>query len=136
MCHRCALRPKTWRAAAANSSSPCGVAQCDNCFLLSVESNAVPIGLLRPRLARAALRSPTYGVISVEVRLAIALRILAGGAAWDAAILFGLGLSTVYDIFWQVVDAINKADGVGRFYFPQDEDGCRRHADRFEVRVE
>lgn len=36
-------------------------------------------------------------------------------------------------ILWDVVDAINKTPAVGAFYFPQDEEGCIAHAERFKV---
>lgn len=75
------------------------------------------------------------GAISVQIRLALALRILAGGSYLDVAVMFGLGLPTVYEIFWQVVDAINATPEVGAFNFPQDAAACLGHAERFKVRL-
>lgn len=76
------------------------------------------------------------GAIPVEVRLAVALRILAGASYWDVALMFGLAKPTVYLILWQVIDAINNTPAVGAFYFPQDEAACLRHAEQFKVGVE
>lgn len=80
-----------------------------------------------------ALRTAS-GAISVQIRLAVALRILAGASYLDVAVMFGLGMPTVYRILWQVIDAINDCPEVGPFLFPQDEASCLRHAEKFKVR--
>ena len=64
----------------------------------------------------------------------MALRILAGESYLDVALLFGLGLPTVYEIFWQVVDAINTTPEVGAFSFPHDAAACLEQAERFKLR--
>lgn len=89
--------------------------------------------LVKPSHLNTGVRSPINGAIPVEIRLAVALRVLAGGSYWDAAVMFGLAAPTVYFILWQVIDAINKTPGIGEFYFPQDEATCLRHAERFKV---
>lgn len=73
------------------------------------------------------------GVISVHLRVAIAIRMLAGGNYMDLAVLFGVGIPTVFSILWQVVDAINKTPAVGPFYFPQTEEQCARAARGWKV---
>ncbi|CAB1114270.1 unnamed protein product [Ectocarpus sp. CCAP 1310/34] len=94
------------------------------------------VELLRPSLAVnaffGALRSPINGAIAVEVRVAVALRILAGARYWDVALMFGLSVPTTYQILWSVIDAINKTPAVGAFDFPLTEEGCMRNANRFK----
>ncbi|CAB1107545.1 unnamed protein product [Ectocarpus sp. CCAP 1310/34] len=94
------------------------------------------VELLRPSLAVnaffGALRSPINGAIAVEVRVAVALRILAGASYWDVALMFGLSVPTTYQILWSVIDAINKTPAVGAFDFPLTEEGCMRNANRFK----
>ncbi|CAB1100982.1 unnamed protein product [Ectocarpus sp. CCAP 1310/34] len=79
-----------------------------------------------------SLRSPTNGAIAVEVRVAAALRILAGGSYWDVALMFGLSRAVTFDILWQVIDAINETPAIGAFDFPLTEEGCMRNANRFK----
>lgn len=74
------------------------------------------------------------GVIPVNIRLAVALRILAGASYLDVMVLFGLGQTTVFTIMWEVVDAINKTPAVGGFFFPQTEADCQLAAGRWQVR--
>lgn len=81
-----------------------------------------------------ALRSPRNGAIAVEVRVAVALRILAGASYWDVVLMFGLSESAAYKILWEVIDAINNTPAVGAFDFPLTEEGCMRNANRFKVR--
>lgn len=69
----------------------------------------------------------------MHVRLAITLRVLAGGSYLDAAITFGVGIATTYAMIWQVIDSVNKTGAVGPFFFPQTEADCRRSADGFKV---
>lgn len=61
----------------------------------------------------------------------MALRILAGGSYLGVAVLFGLGMPTVYSILWEVVYAINATPEVGPFV---DMASCMRHAEKFKVR--
>lgn len=48
------------------------------------------------------------GIISKEIRLAVALRYFAGGAALDIALVFGINHSDVFKSVWIIVDAINR----------------------------
>ena len=70
----------------------------------------------------------------MEVRVAAALRILAGGSYWDVALMFGLSRAVTFEILWQVIDAINETPAIGAFDFPLTEEGCMRNANRFKVR--
>jgi len=63
----------------------------------------------------------------------MALRFLVGASYLDIAVLFGVGRTTVFNIVWDVIDAINKNRDVGRFLFPTEEFDCRNHAARFKV---
>ena len=71
----------------------------------------------------------------MEIRLAIGLRMLAGGSYLDIAPRFGISPSTVFTIMGKVVDAINNAPEFGPFFFPQTDEKCRFFAAGFEVRV-
>lgn len=71
----------------------------------------------------------------MEIRLAIGLRMLAGGSYLDVAARFGVSHPTVYTIMWEVIDAINNTPEVGPFFFPQTQAHCRTFAARFEVRL-
>ena len=90
-----------------------------------------PARLISPLPALRTIK----GSISVEIRLAVALRLLAGAAYGDTAILFGLADTTIYQILWEVIDAINNTPEVGAFFFPEAEFDCRGHAARFKVRL-
>lgn len=70
----------------------------------------------------------------MEIRLAIGLRMLAGGSYLDVAPRFGVSRSMVYTILWEVVDAINNTPEVGPFFFPQTVADCRKFAAQFKVR--
>lgn len=74
-----------------------------------------------------------YGVISVQIRLAMALRVLAGASYLDTGVMFGVALPTVYQNLWVVIDAINRTPEVGPFFFPRTEFDLRGHAARFKV---
>ena len=43
----------------------------------------------------------------VKIRVAVALRRLAGASYIDVAVLFGIAKETVFHVLWQVVDVIN-----------------------------
>lgn len=73
------------------------------------------------------------GAVPVKIRLAVALRMFAGGSYVDIAILFGIAKESVFNIMWQVVDAINNTREVGRFFFPQEVGECTRQAERWKV---
>ena len=81
------------------------------------------------------LRCAKHGAIEVEIRLAIGLRMLAGGSYLDIASKFGVSQSTVFTIMWEVVGAINNTHEVRPFFFPQTDEACRFFAAGFEVRV-
>ncbi|CAB1102050.1 unnamed protein product [Ectocarpus sp. CCAP 1310/34] len=94
------------------------------------------VELLRPSLEVnaffGALRSPRNGAIAVEVRVAVALRILAGASYWDVTLMFGLSVPVTYQILWEVIDAINNTPAVGACDPPLTEEGCMRNANRFK----
>ncbi|KAJ1457800.1 hypothetical protein M885DRAFT_514888, partial [Pelagophyceae sp. CCMP2097] len=77
---------------------------------------------LRPELEtldeRQARNAPT-GAIAAEVRLAVALRWLAGGNVNDIYRLHHISKSEMYKSLWRVVDAINAKY---TFSFPKDDD--------------
>lgn len=81
---------------------------------------------------QTGVRTPN-GAVCVKTRLAVALRILAGGSYLDASAMFGIAPNTVYHILWEVVDAINATPEVGPFFFPQTVSECEQHAARFKV---
>lgn len=91
-------------------------------------------GLNSPEPHAAGLRSE-HGAISVEIRLAVALRVLAGGSCMDVGLVFGVAFQTVYQILWEVIDAINSTPSVGPFTFPQTESDCRRQVDKWHVKI-
>ena len=64
----------------------------------------------------------------VKIRVAVALRMLAGASYIDVAVLFGIAKETVFHVLWQVVDAINSTPAIGPFFFPQTVDDCTRAA--------
>lgn len=71
----------------------------------------------------------------VKIRLAVALRMLAGASYLDIALLFGISKEAVFLILWEVVDAINNTPEVGSFFFPQTVGACTRQAKIWEVRL-
>ena len=73
------------------------------------------------------------GVIRVHIRVAVALRMLAGASYLDIALLFGISVPTVFTILWEVIDAINSTPTVGGFFFPQTEEACAVAAGRWKV---
>lgn len=69
----------------------------------------------------------------MKIRLAIALRMFAGGSYIDVCLLFGVSKESVFNIMWEVVDAINNTPAVGPFFFPQTVEECARQAKDWEV---
>jgi DDE superfamily endonuclease len=63
---------------------------------------------LKPGLERDARQGArsSAGRIEPDVRLAVTIRMLAGGSVWDLMQVFGLGRSTTYDIFHATLDVI------------------------------
>lgn len=53
----------------------------------------------------------------------------------DVGLIFGVAFQTVYQIRWEVIDAINSTPSVGRFTSPQTESDCRRQADKWQVKI-
>ncbi|CAN0022182.1 unnamed protein product, partial [Pylaiella littoralis] len=110
-----------------------------NCFSrynrMPVETFEKLFELLRPSLERNAhmtcVRTKS-GVISVHIRVAVAIRMLAGGSYIDIALLFGVAIPIVLLIMWQVIDAINKTPAVGPFYFQQTEEECAQAAGKWK----
>ncbi|CAN0340857.1 unnamed protein product [Pylaiella littoralis] len=101
---------------------------------MPVETFEKLVELLRPSLERnahmACVRTKS-GVISVHIRVAMAIRMLAGGSYTDIALLFGVAIPTAFLIMWQVIDAIKKTPAVGPFYFPQTEE-CAQAAGKWK----
>ena len=79
------------------------------------------------------LRCSNIGLVEVENRLAMDLRMLAGGSYLDVAGRFGDPNITVFSIMWEVIDAINSTPEVDLFFFPQTVAECRRNAAIFKV---
>lgn len=73
------------------------------------------------------------GAVPVNIRLAIALRMMAGASYIDVAVCFGVSKETVFKVLWQAVDAINNTPEVGPFKFPQSVQSCSRQAKLWEV---
>ena len=59
------------------------------------------------RLLQHFLPGPSAGPISPEVRLAIALRFLAGGQIIDLRVCYHVSKSECYRSVWCVVDGVN-----------------------------
>lgn len=66
------------------------------------------------RRSVAALLLTDNGVVPVEIRVAVALRILAGGSYLFVAVLFSLGVPTVFTVL------ITDTPAVREFFFPSD----------------
>ena len=71
----------------------------------------------------------------MKIRLAVGLRLLAGGSYLIIAQTFGVSQFTVFTIMWEIVDAINNTHEVDPFLVPQTDQECRRFAAGLEVRV-
>ena len=84
-------------------------------------------------ILRDAGKRTRNGAVPVKIRLAVALRILAGASYLDVALLFGIANETVFHILWEVVDAINNTPKVGPFFFPRTREECARQAKEWEV---
>lgn len=69
------------------------------------------LGLLEPRLRvsneKQAINSRGGCPICLEARLAVALRYFAGGDVRDLVLIYNISRAWVFDLVWQVVDAIN-----------------------------
>jgi len=82
--------------------------------------------LLCPHIITASGKKGTKsyipnGPISLDVRLACAIRWFAGGSTYDVMTTYGLGLTDTINSYWYVVDAINKHPGLNIMY-PDDHD--------------
>ena len=71
------------------------------------------------------------GVIPPSIRLAAALRVSAGGKAYDIATTFGIGVTSVQDSVWRVVDAIAEHPDL-HFEFPACHNAQRKIAKEFQ----
>ena len=67
------------------------------------------VEILHPYLPSNNQQKSPNGFISSDIRIGITLRYLSGGSPLDICNMFGIGLSTVTVIVYQVVSAINKA---------------------------
>lgn len=72
------------------------------------------------------------GVIHPSVRLAAAIRMLAGGSLVDIAGCFGISVSAVKDSLDIVLEAIHKTDEFN-IHFPENHDEQRKIADGFKL---
>jgi hypothetical protein len=103
------------------------------CFRMARDASGALVALLRSSLERDELQGARGGGSRVfpEVRLAITLCLLAGGAHWDLMSLFQVGRSSVYNVLHRTVDAIvttMKLPGV-----PMDkQDALRQLANEFK----
>ena len=66
-------------------------------------------------------RTAPNGVIGASVRLACALRYLAGGSVYDIATTFCIAIRSVYTSIWAVIDAISNYEPMD-FSFPSSHD--------------
>lgn len=51
----------------------------------------------------------------------------------DVGLIYGVAWQTVYNILWEVIDAINTTPAVGPFRFPQTAADCKVSADKWQV---
>ena len=79
-------------------------------------------------------RTPS-GIVPVESRVAVAIRLLAGASYLDLLDVHGIHKSTAYECLWAVVDAINNTKDLGDIVFPRSTTACTKLAAGFEVRV-
>jgi DDE superfamily endonuclease len=95
------------------------------------------LALLRPNLERdadMAARATKGGRIEPAVRLAVALRYLAGGSFLDLCDLYCCSWSTMYEIVWDAVYAINQC-GALDMRFPQTQAECASAAAGFTATI-
>ncbi|CAB9521960.1 unknown protein [Seminavis robusta] len=71
------------------------------------------------------------GLIPLPSRVSAALRYFAGGAAYDIAVVHGMGHTDVYRSVWKVVDAVNKCPKLD-FSYPSDHNEQQKIADDFK----
>jgi hypothetical protein len=77
-------------------------------------------------------RKVVNGPISDALRVSICLRFLAGGSVYDIALVYGVAVSTVYQIVGEVVDAIDKCPSL-EIAFPTDHAEQARIAEGFKA---
>lgn len=90
--------------------------------------------MLRLLPPRASVRSAA-GAKSVETRIGVPLRVLAGASYCDVSVRLDWGVPW-YNIYvlWLAIDAVNRADEIGPIFLPQAPAECRKNADGFQVR--
>jgi hypothetical protein len=71
------------------------------------------------------------GQISTEIEVAITIRYLAGGSAYDIMLVHGIGYTTMFRCLWRVVSAINNNPQL-KIRFPTDHQAQRSIATGFE----
>jgi len=69
----------------------------------------------------------------VELRLAVAIRLLAGASYLDLLEFYGMYKTTLYSCLWSVVNAINNTQCMGDIIFPGNRESCEELAVDFEV---
>lgn len=67
--------------------------------------------------------------VSVDVMLCVSLRLLAGASYLDVSWPYGIGVSTVYEIFEQTIDALDQS--LRNIQFPTTESACTNEAQKF-----
>ena len=70
------------------------------------------------------------GPITMDIRLAMALRFFAGGSHLDIIVSHGVSESEFYDSVWATVHAVNKSEEL-KFHFPRTEEECKSAAAAF-----
>ena len=78
-------------------------------------------------------RGAVHGFLSfLSLFLSRSLGALQGAAVWDNADVHGVHENSVYDIVWQVVDAINSHPDLAPQFDPHDKDMLKELRDDFE----
>lgn len=88
------------------------------------------LNIISPHLKKQhRSREAAVPSVTVEVMLAVTLRILAGASYLDVSWPYGIDVSTVYKVFGQTLDSLLLSLPILRF--PQTATECVREAQRF-----
>lgn len=89
-------------------------------YRLGKETFSKVVDLVNPLCQRKQLRlNSKIASVKVEVMLAVALRILAGASYLDVSWPYGIATSTVYDIFHEMLEAMDNV--LPKIQFPKSE---------------
>ena len=108
---------------------------CERALRMSMESFSTLVEILHPALVRDVIKGNSRGgIIEPRVRLLIFLRMVAGASYLDLHFITGASRTTIYNIFQQVEDAINRSTDprIDNIRFPLTEEECKRHAKAFQ----